>query len=340
MKKFKKLVAMGLCLTMCTGLLAGCGGNKAEEQQAEVPAEKQTLNVMAMTGPTGIGMVKLISDDEAGTTAVDYNIALVGAADEVSGKIVTGEVDIAAVPCNLASVLYNKTEGNVEVAAINVLGVLYILEGNGGQEIQSVADLKGKTIISTGKGTTPEYSLNYILQQNGLDPEKDVTIEYKSEAAEVATLLASGEAAVAMLPQPMVTTVLAKSDQVRVALDITEEWSKVNAEDGTGMVTGTIIVRKDVLAEKPEAVATFMEEYAQSVAFVNENVEEAAKLVEASGIIPSAAVAQKAIPNCNIVCVTGEDMKKSVAAYLDVLYQANPKAVGGTLPADDFYYLP
>lgn len=330
---------MGLCLTMCAGLLAGCGGNKTEEQPA-APVEKQTLNVMAMTGPTGIGMVKLMSDDEAGTTAVDYNIALVGAADEVSGKIVTGEVDIAAVPCNLASVLYNKTEGKVEVAAINVLGVLYILEGNGGQEIQSVADLKGKTIVSTGKGTTPEYSLNYILKQNGLDPEKDVTIEYKSEAAEVSTLLASGEATVAMLPQPMVTTVLAKNDQVRVALDITEEWSKVNAENGTGMVTGTIIVRKDVLAEKPEAVATFMEEYAKSVAFVNENVEEAAKLVEAAGIIPSAAVAQKAIPNCNIVCVTGEDMKKSVSAYLEVLHQANPASVGGKLPADDFYYLP
>ena len=143
-----------------------------------------------------------------------------------------------------------------------------------------------------------------------------------------------------MLPQPMVTTVLAKNDQVRVALDITEEWGKIHAEDGTGMVTGTIIVRKDILEEKPEAVATFMKEYAQSVAFVNENVEEAAKLVEASSIIPSAAVAQKAIPNCNIVCVTGEDMKKSVAAYLEVLHQANPASVGGKLPADDFYYLP
>lgn len=338
MKKLNKWIAMGLCLTMLGGLLAGCG-NQQQEEVANVPEEKASLNVMALSGPTGMGMVKLMSDAEAGTTGVDYQISLAGAADEISGKMITGEVDIAAVPCNLASVLYNKTEGQVKVAAINVWGVLYMLEGNGGKEIQSVADLAGKTIITTGKGTTPEYILNYILTANGLDPEKDVTVEYRAEAAEVATLLASGEADIAMLPQPMVTTTLAKNDAVRVALDMTEEWSKAEAGQ-TQLVTGTIIVRTEVLEQQPEAVATFMEEYAASVAYINDHVEEGAELVEAAGIIPSAAVAQQAIPACNITFVDGEEMQKNVAAYLNVLYEANPASVGGALPDDDFYYLP
>lgn len=334
MKKMRKVLAALLCVAMVAGVVAGCGSKDAE------PKEKAKLNVVALTGPTGMGMVKLMADNEAGETAVDYSVELVGAADEITGKIVNGEVDIAAVPCNLASVLYNKTEGGVKIAAVNTLGVLYMLEANGGETIQSVADLAGKTIVTTGKGTTPEYILNYILKANGLDPESDVTIEYKSEASEVAALIQQGGAEVAMLPQPMVTTVMAKTEGVRVALDMTEEWAKAQGETGTQLVTGTIIVRSDVLENNKEAVDTFLKEYEASINYINENVTEGAELVAKYEIIPSAAIAEKAIPACNMVFMSGQDMQQSVAAYLEVLAEANPASVGGALPDENFYYLP
>lgn len=334
MRKIRNILAGLVCLTMVAGVVAGCSGGET------APQEKAKLNVVALTGPTGMGMVKLMSDNEAGETAVDYNVDLVGAADEITGKIVNGDVDIAAVPCNLASVLYNKTEGSVKIAAVNTLGVLYMLETNDGETIQSVSDLAGKTIVTTGKGTTPEYILNYILRANGLDPEKDVTIAYKSEATEVAALIQQGGVDVAMLPQPMVTTVMDKTEGVRVALDMTEEWAKAQGEDGKQLVTGTIIVRSDVLENKKDAVDTFLKEYESSILYMNENIAQGAELVAKYEIIPSAAIAEKAIPACNMVFMNGEQMKASVSAYLSVLAEANPASVGGSLPDDDFYYLP
>ncbi len=329
MKKMRKVLAAVLCVAMAAGLVAGCGAK-----------EKAELSVVAMTGPTGIGMVKLMADNEAGETDVNYTVNLVGAADEITGKIVNGEVDIAAVPCNLASVLYNKTEGAISVAAVNTKGVLYILEAKGGETIQSVADLAGKTIVSTGKGTTPEYTLNYLLTSNGLDPATDVTIEYKSEATEVVAALKQGLADVAMLPQPMVTSAMAQVEGLRVALDVTEEWSKIQGEEGTQLITGCVIVRNEVLEENKDAVNTFLKEYEASINYVNENVVDAAALVAEYGIIPNAAIAEKAIPACNIVFMGGEEMKANMEGYLGVLAAANPKAVGGKLPAEAFYYIP
>ena len=215
-----------------------------------------------------------------------------------------------------------------------------MLETNGGETVQSVADLAGKTIVTTGKGTTPEYILNYILQANGLNPETDVTIEYKAEAAEVAALVQQGQADVVMLPQPMVTTVMAKTEGVRVALDMTEEWAKAQGEDGKQLVTGTVIVRSDVLENNKEAVDTFLKEYEASINYLNENVTEGAELVAKYEIIPSAAIAEKAIPACNMVFMSGEAMQQSVAAYLSVLAEANPASVGGAVPDDAFYYVP
>ena len=280
-----------------------------------------------------------MSDSEAGETDVNYTFELVGAADEITGKIVNGEVDIAAVPCNLASVLYNKTEGAISVAAVNTKGVLYILE-KGGESIQSVADLAGKTIVSTGKGTTPEYTLNYLLTSNGLDPASDVTVEYKSEATEVVAALKQGMCDVAMLPQPMVTAAMAQVEGLRVALDVTEEWANIQGEDGSQLITGCVIVRNEVLEENKDAVDTFLKEYKASIEYVNANVADAAQLVADYGIIANAAIAEKAIPACNIVFMGGEEMKANMEGYLGVLAAANPKAVGGAMPADAFYYIP
>ena len=343
MKNSWKRLAAGCLLAAMTLGITGCG-NKDNQQQAGQPEENKqveeavSLNIMALSGPTGMGMVKLMDAAENGETQDQYNITIAGAADEINGKLITGEVDIAALPCNVASVLYNKTEGEVQVAAINTLGVLYILEK--GDDIHSVADLAGKTIISTGKANTPEYVLNYLLNANGLDPEKDVTIEYKTEAAEIASAFQQGQAEIAMVPQPVATTILAKNEDVRTALDVTEEWTKAQGEDPHQLVTGVIVVRKAVLDEHPEAVERFLALYSDPINYINNNVEEGAALVEKYGIVPSAAIAQKAIPQCNIVYMDGEDMKANVQAYLQVLFDANPASVGGAMPNDDFYYLP
>ena len=240
------------------------------------------------------------------------------------------------MPCNLASVLYNKTQGAISIAAVNTLGVLYVVET--GETIQSVEDLKGKTIYSTGKGTTPEYTLNYILRGNDIDPETDVTIEYKSEATEVAAALAEADDAIAVLPQPFVTTAMMQNEKLRIALSLSDEWDKLQGEGGSTMVTGVTIVRNAVLEENPQAFEKFLEEYEASIAYTESNPDETAALIAGYEIVPKEPIAKKALPFCNIHFIAGEEMKEKVSGYLEVLFEANPKSVGGTLPDDAFYY--
>jgi NitT/TauT family transport system substrate-binding protein len=280
-------------------------------------------------------MVKVMNDAEAGTTTNNYNFTIAGAADEISTGLIKGEFDIAAIPCNLASVLYNKTEGKIKMAGINTLGVLYIVET--GDSIKSVEDLKGKTIYSTGLGTTPQFTLNYLLSAYGIDPEKDVTIEYKTEATEVAVMLSEATDAIAMLPQPYVTTVMMSNDKVHIALNVAEEWDKVST-DGSSVVTGVVVVRSEFLEQNKDAFDAFMAEYTDSAAFVNENIDEASALVEQFDIFKAAPMKQ-AIPYCNITLVQGDEMKEKVSGYLTALFNQNPQSVGGKLPSDDFYYM-
>lgn len=296
--------------------------------------DKVKVNIASLKGPTSMGLVKIMEDNENGESVNNYNFNVVGTPDEISPGIVAGDFDIAALPANLASVLYNKSNGGVVVVGINTLGVLYIVET--GEQINSVEDLRGKTIYSTGKGTTPEYTLNYLLTSNGIDPEKDVTIEYKSEATEVAALLSETDDGVAMLPQPYVTTVIMNNDKIRIALDVAEEWEKVD-DSGSAVTTGVVVVNKEFLDKNKEVVEDFLEEYSQSVSYVNSNVEEGAQLIEKFDIF-MAAVAKKAIPECNIVLLTGDEMKTKLEGYLTVLYEQNPNSVGGDLPKADFYY--
>jgi len=240
------------------------------------------------------------------------------------------------VPCNLAAVLYNKTQGAISVAAVNTLGVLYVVET--GETIRSFADLKGKTIYSTGKGTTPEFALNYLLRENGLDPAADVTIEYKSEATEVAAMLAESTDAVAVLPQPFVTTAMMQNENLRIALSLTEEWDVLQGEGGSTLVTGVTIVRNAVIEQNPAAFAEFLKEYESSVAYTESNPQETAALIAGYGIVPKEPIALKALPYCNLKFVKGSEMQEKVSGYLQVLFDADPKSVGGTLPDDAFYY--
>lgn len=315
-----------ILLLLCMGcLLAACG--KKEET---VPVD---MNIAVMTGPTAIGMAKVMTDNEAGTAFNSYQFQVYGTADEISTGLIQGTLDAACVPCNLAAVLYQKTGGEIVTAAINTLGVLYLVET--GDSIQSVADLRGKTIYSTGQGTTPEFTLRYLLSASGIDPDKDVTIVYKSEAAEVAAALTEATDAIAMLPQPYVTVALNGNENLRIALSVTEEWEKLS-EDST-VVTGVLVARKAFIEENEAAFQEFLKEYEASAAYANEQVEETAEALEHFGIF-KAAIAKKAIPFCNVTYLAGKEMKPLITSYLQVLYDQKPGAVGGAMPGDDFFY--
>ena len=263
-----------------------------------------------------MGLVKLMDEADKGEARHDYEVTMYGAADEIAPQLIKGDIDVALVPCNLAGVLYVVTTGD---------------------DITSVADLAGKTIYTTGKGTTPEYVLNYVLTQNGLTPGEDVTIEYMSEATEVlAAMQASSGYPVAMLPQPYVTTAQMQMEGLKVALDMTEEWDKVSPD--SALVTGVVVARKEFVEQNEAAFNEFLEDYKASTEFVNANVDEAAALVAGYEIVPKEPIAQKALPECNITFISGADMKAKVSGYLKVLYDQNPEAVGGTLPDDAFYY--
>ncbi len=342
----KKLLAILLSLLLVMSLFVACAdnnvvdsdedvanGNENVENNEEQPKEPITINIASMKGPTTMGMVKLMDDSDNGLTANNYVTTIYGTADEIVPKIVKGEIDIANVPANLASILYKKTEGKISVIDINTLGVLYIVET--GDTVKSLEDLKGKTIYSTGKGTTPEYTLNYILKSNGIDPATDVTIEFKSEATEVAAMLENAENAVAVLPQPYVTVAMTKNANIRIALNLVEEYAAI---DGSQMVTGVTVARNEFIENNPEALAQFMADYKASVEFVNANTDEAAALVGKYDIVAE-GVAKKALPMCNIVYITGEEMKTNIETYLTVLLNSDPAAVGGTLPDDSFYFI-
>ena len=344
---FKKLMSAVAAAALCVSL-AACGATATSEAAAEAtatpapavteaPAEETAsaetadgaLRVAGLTGPTTMGLVNLM----AGEDAADYDFEMYGKADEIVPQLVKGELDAAAVPANLAATLYQKTNGAIEVACINTLGVLYVVEN--GETVNSVEDLKGKTIVTTGKGTTPEYVLRYILTENGVDPDNDVTLDFYSEATEALAQLQAGTSTIAMLPQPFVTSALAQVEGLRVALDMNEEWEKVA---GSKLVTGVLVARKDAVEADPARFAAFMDGYKASVEAANTDLENTAALCEQYGIVAKAALAQKALPNCNIVFETGDEMKTDLETYFNVLYAADPTSVGGQLPADDFYY--
>ena len=339
MNLLKKTICAALALTLALSL-AACG-KKAEEAPAqEVPAQEApseepvTTRIAALKGPTAMGMVKLMHDDPQSGEGPMYAFTLAGAADEVTPSLIKGDLDMACVPANLASVLYNKTEGEIITLAVNTLGVLYIVEN--GNAVSSMADLAGKTIVAAGKGSTPEYALRYLLTENGIDPDTDVTIDWKSEHAECVAALASGSATIALLPQPFVTVAQTKIENLRVALDLTAEWDAL--DNGSGLITGVVVARKAFVEEHPAAVDTFLRNYAESVDWVNSNTADAAALISEFGIVEAAPIAEKALPHCNIVCITGEEMGTKLSGYLQVLFDAEPTSVGGKLPGEDFYY--
>lgn len=321
MKKnlMKRIIAIITAAVMLFSLAAFAACSKKQDDTE--------IRIAALKGPTGMGMVKLADKQNY----PNYTVSIEASPDALNPRIISGEVDVAAVPVNLASVLYNKLDGDISVLAVSTLGVLYVVEA--GSEVNSVADLAGKTVYATGQGATPEYILNYLLDKNGV--AGSVEVNYVGEHAALATMLADGSAEIGMLPEPNVTSTLAGNDNLRIALNLTEEWNKVCS---TELVQGVVIARKSFVNEHPEAIEQFLREYEKSSAFVNENIDEAAKLIVDAGILGNVEIAKKAIPNCNISFSKGEAMHKAVEGMLAVLFEANPKSIGGKIPDKDFYY--
>ena len=320
----KKTVSILLTLILVMGLFAGCG---------EPAAQRTTMNIYAIKGPTGIGMVSLMEADANGTAKHDYNFTVVGEPTAVIGKISSKEADIAAVPTNMASALYKKTSGGITVLALNTSGNLFIMEK--GNTISSIADLKGKTVYSTGQGANPEFAINYILKKNNLTVGTDVKVEYLAQNDELVAKLKTNDDAILLAPQPAAATVLAKVEGSRLAIDMTKEFEKAA---GTDMYMGCIVVRNEFLEKNEAAVKEFLKEYEASVKAVLEDTDGAATLCEKYQIIPSAAIAKKAIPQSGVCYVDGEDMKTALSAYLNICKAEMPKLIGGEVPGEAFYY--
>lgn len=322
MKKIKSLLVV-LCAFFM--FLTACGKNDAESQ---------TVRVGSLKGPTSIGLVNLMEDSKNGNSEGKYEFTMETGADTLLGLMTSGQLDIALVPANVASVLYNKTEGNVLVIDINTLGVLYMVSADDG--INSVNDLKGKKIYLTGKGTTPDIVLQYLLDSYGLS-DTDVTIEYMSEATEALNAIMEDNTAVALLPQPFATAALIKDESLKTVIDTTEAWNAINKD--CQVVTGVTIVRKEFLENNKEAVNLFMKEHKLSAEKANSDVETSSTLCETYGIIEKAPIAKKAIPMCNITYIDGNGMMDSLSKYYDVLSEYNIQFLGGSVPSEDFYYI-
>ena len=334
----KKTLCILLALVMLLSLAACATKTPEPEKTTEpttAPAVKVDMNIYTISGPTGIGMVNMMALDE--TTALEkYHFTVAATPQEVVSKISTGEADIAAVPTNLASTLYKKTEKGIKILAVNTLGVLNVLNYKG-EKIETAADLKGRTIYTTGKGSNPEYIINYLLKANDIDPEKDVKIEYKEEGSELVPVWNTDETAVIIAPQPVATSIKLNYEGSEIVINLNDIWEQVSSD--SKMMMGCVIVRDEFLKENPGAVANFLEDYKRSVEAANTDVEKTAQLCEENGIVPKAPLAKAAIPNCNLCFITGEEMKTNLTGYLKVLFEADPTSIGGEMPDDNFWYV-
>lgn len=328
----RRIVTLFMAFMLAVSVLfaAGCSSNSSNSGQATKETKKDKIKIAVLKGPTGMGIVKLMEENKEA-----YDISLFDSPDQIIAKVINGDVDGAAVPSNLAPILYNKTQGGVQLVGINTLGILYIVEN--GNTIKNIKDLKGKTIYSSGKGAVPEFVLNYILKKNGLEPDKDVKIEYKAQHSDIAAAVASKEINIAVLPEPFVTTTKLKDKDLQVPIDLTKEWEKAS-EGKSKLVMGTLVFRKDFIDKRGSDLDEFLSKYKDSVDFVNKNNEEAGKLIEKNGILPNAKAAEMAITKSNIVFISAKDGKEPLDKFYNVLKEDDPKSIGGKLPDESFYY--
>lgn len=339
----KRILALLCSFVLLCASLTGCGNTTSSDAPVQEPTAQENdvveddvvIHIGAMSGPTAMGMLKIMNDSENNAAACNYEFSeLATDASAFVAPLSTGELDIAAIPSNLASNLYNKTEGQIQVLAVNTLGVLYLLER--GESVNDWADLAGRTIYATGAGAVPEYTIRYLLTAHDLDPDTDVTLTWCSDTTEALSYITESENAIAILPQPFVTAAKAKVEDLRVVLDLNAEWDAL--ETGCNITTGVVVARTDFINEHPQAVEAFLAEYEESVNYTLNNMDEAAALMEQYGIVAKAPIANAALPNCHITFLKGSDMKSALEGFLQILFDQNPQSVGNALPAADFYY--
>jgi len=317
------------------------GGPSAEP--TETPSltgdEQPDIRLAVLSGPTGIGAAKLLDgvDNHSASLRAGYTYTINTDNSELVAGLSNGDIDIATVASNVAVNLYNKTDGGVQIIAVGTLGVLHILEGNGGTSISSVADLAGKTIYSAGQGANPEYILRYLLRESGLEIGKDVDVVF-ADASEISAKLLSGEIECAMLPVPAATAAIAKGEgKVRAAIDVTEAWDAL--QSGSQLIMTAVVARTEFAKDHPDLVAAFLADYEESIDYVNGNVDAAAELVAGYGLTPSAAIARQAIPQCHLAFISDTDMMGAISDYFLALYAIDPASVGGSLPDDGIYWV-
>lgn len=331
--RIKKWLSIMCMLVLCFCMF-GCTSEKGANSSESVDVEKEKATVYGLVGPTGVGLANLMAKAEADRAALEYQFQLVNAPEVIVSKITTGEADLAAVSTNLAATLYQKTNGNIQIVAINTGCVLSIVED--GTSISSISDLKGKTIYSTGEGSNPEYILRHILEENGLDPDKDVTLKFVQENEELSTFIMNGTAKIALIPEPLCTTVLQKKESLHVALNIGDEWGKIHKNLVPHM--GCVIATKDFIAKHKEALGVFLHEYKVSIEGATQDLDKTAQNCEKFGILPSKEMAKKAIPNCQLEYISDNTMESVLSDYFKILYGYNPKSVGGSVPDSGLYY--
>lgn len=355
-------LGMAGALSACAGGTGKAGSTAGSSSTAGKAGDKDEtpVRVASLKGPTSMGLVAFmqkagqLSADAAGEAQGDaqgdaqdailedsqeklvhaYDFQMMTAADQIMPAMLKGEIDIALLPANAASVLYAKSKGAVRCLNINTLGVLSVVTGD--PSVRAFEDLAGRTVYLTGKGTTPEYVMNFLLDAAGI--EGSVALEFKSEPAEVVSVLAADAQAVGVLPQPFVTAAQVKNTALAAPVDLTQTWERLAGGTGSQLLTGVTVARAEFADKRPDAVDEFMRQQSQSVDAVNADPAAAAKLVVAAGIVEAEPVAAKAIPACHLTCIEGAQMHDALEGYLDVLYSADPASVGGAMPGDDFYY--
>lgn len=329
MKKTNKILIIILLISLITSC-SQTNQNQPAPKPSASETKKQNVVIAGLKGPTSIGMIKLI--DEKALNDNKYNVEYVAesAPDALMAKIIGGEIQISSLPINLASTIYNKTNGEIQIAAVNTIGNLYII---GNSDIISLDDLKGKTLAISSKGATHDYAMNYILANKKLSEE--VTIKYFPDHASLAQSVIGEDSKVALLPQPFVTQALVNNNKVKILLDLNKEWKSVTDIE---LYTGCIVVNKKFAQNNKEFVKNFFSQYKISVDWVNNNPKDAALLVEKNGIMLNATIIEKAIPYSGITFKKAFEDKDNLNKFYKILFDSNPASIGGKLPDEGFYY--
>lgn len=326
----KKVLAW-LLIIACLCSATGCSSHD-ESGCVPTTAEIPTIHVITLQGPTGMGMAKLMRDTRDTMTPYRYVYTLASTPNEMVKLLKEGTYNIAAMPTPLAAQLYNQTNGGVQIAAINTLGTISLLEK--GKNIENLTDLKNRTVYVSGQDSFPDFLLQYLLKQNGLDPQKDVAIKTVEHSRMLVAMAKSGEAEIVILPEPYTSDLIQQDQTLRIAIDLDAEWQKITHQP---TVQGCLVFMNDFYQNHSDVAQTFLKRYKASIDYTNQHPQEAAATMELMGVVPSATAAEEAIEVCNMHFIAGDEMKRLLQKNYEIWMSYNPDIIGGQMPADAFY---